>query len=78
MYDLKDIARKDFTLLNEFDIVKIDGVEAVTVKKVEGKEKIITVHLPIYDYLFSNTLKTAIKSKIINDLGITPKIKFGI
>jgi len=78
MYDLKDIASKDFTLLNEFDIIKIEGVNGISVNKTEGKPKTVIIHISLYDYLFSRTLKSSVKSKIISDLGGEIVIKFAL
>ena len=78
MYGLKDIAKKDFTLLSEFDIVKIEGVLGISVNKREGTPKAVIIHISLYDYLFSTTFKRTIKSKMLDELSEEMVIKFAL
>lgn len=78
MYTIKDLASEKFRLLNESDLLKIDDVKGITISSLSDRRKKITVHIGLYDYLFSGTLKSALKTRIQNDLGSDFDINFGI
>jgi hypothetical protein len=66
-YSLRDLATNKFTLLNDFDIVRIHDVESVTVRVTDDK-KVVTIHVGPYDYFFNKDLKSAVSTKIASDL----------
>lgn len=77
-YSLKDIAEDKFVLLNEGDMLNIEGVTALTTRYSEGELKIITIHVGIWNYLFGNDVKTALSSKLRKDIPGEYTVAFGI
>lgn len=78
MYNVRDIVSGNFVLLNEYDLLKIEDVVSIKIFKIEGKDKVVTINLEIFDYLFSSDLKRVLKAKVQNDLGNSIVVKFGI
>jgi hypothetical protein len=78
MYNLRDVVSGKFVLLSEFDLLKMEDVVSIKIFKKEGKDKVITINLEIFDYLFSSELKKELKRRIQNDLGNNIVVKFGI
>jgi hypothetical protein len=78
MYTLKDLVSGKFSLLNESDLLQVEGINAVSILVVAGERKKVKVHIGLFDYLFASTLKEAIKVKVKNDLGSDFDLSFGI
>lgn len=77
-FTLRDLASNKFTMLSDFDIVKVEDVESVSVR-VTSEQKVVTIHIGPYDFLFNSNLKSSITAKIKSDLGDTStKYRFAI
>ena len=78
MYTLKDVSAQKFTLLNEAQLVNIEGIKSVTSIIKAGQKKKVKAHLGLTGYLFSGTLKNAVRMKVAADLGDSFDFSFGI
>lgn len=78
MYTIKDFASEKFVLLNETDLLKVEDVNSITVISILGQPKKIKIHIGLFDYLFSSTLKTALRDKVRKDLRSDFELSFGI
>lgn len=78
MYTIKEVVADKFKLSNEFSLIDIEGIKAVTVRTVDGKTKQVIVGIGLYDYLFNPTLKNLVREKTKRDLGDDFKFVYGV
>lgn len=78
MYTIKDVVSDKFILLNEFDLINVEGVKSITQRLVAGKQKQIIVGIGLYDYLFNPVYKNLIREKTKRDFGYSFNFVYGV
>ena len=69
-FTIRDLATGKFKFKDEFDIVKVEDVESITIY-VNEKGKRVVIHVGPFDYFFNRDLINAIKVRIKSDLSDT-------
>lgn len=78
MYTLKDVSAQKFTLLNESQLVNIEGINSVTSIIKAGQKKKVKAHIGLTAYLFSGSFKNIVRMKVTSDLSDGFDFSFGI
>ena len=78
MYTLKEVVSDKFILLNDFDLINVEGIKSIETFVSETNKKKVVLGIALYDYLFNPTFKSLIKQKIRKDLGDNFQFKYGI
>lgn len=78
MYTFKDLVADKFTLVNEVNLIDIDGVKSISVSRNDNGKKIVKIHLGFIGYMFETTFQNALKAKVEKDLSESAKFEFGI
>jgi len=78
MYTIKDLVSDKFVLLNEMNLVEVEGINSVSTIVESGKQKRVIAHVGLTAFLFEGNFKNIIRQKVKRDLGENFQFTFGV